>query len=437
MCCLAKLEEEEARWAEINRAGIIAIEWLGEHYPEEMKHNMTRGFCESLTEDQIGELGEIPEDLQDMFSINLGDWMTTEAGTLDDDGTDRLIDRALRSGGAALAPAQREFLELAADQPMGLYEVVEVKPGEGLWLVDTLDAESERIWIRERSASRSVHIGEILGTRIVPTEPKVLSGCLYPFPRPQYPRIRKEILDGPKDRGGRPEGGWVSEVIVREWLSLLVGRMPPIVDSSGQSIAPTTVHFKIKDWKQLEKAIKNQPDVEGDGEEGWSRLEDDRSLYGIRRTKKSRLELFALTQERAEAGEQWLSELAGDAIEKMSSEAHDLSGVWKNRFKGKDVKETKKKNEVLESLSKEDRHAFFEQMYVKMYADWADEPIPALGGKTPKKAVRTQKGRQDVAELIRSYEVSEADKAEAEDRAPVSFDFLWEQVGLRPEDFAR
>jgi hypothetical protein len=320
---------------------------------------------------------------------------------------------------------------------MGLYEVVEVKPGEGLWLVDTLDAESERIWVRERSASRSIQTGDVLGARIIPTEPKVLSGCLYPFPRPQYLQIRQEILDGPKEKGGRPEGGWVSGVIVREWLALLVGRMPPIVDSSGQSIAPTTIHFKIKNWKRLEKAIQSQPDVVGDEEDGWSRMKDDRSLFGFSRTKKSHLELFALTHERAEAGERWLSEIAGDAIEKMSSEAHDLSGVWKNRFKGKDVRETKNTNEVLESLSKEDRHGFFEQLYMKMYADWADEPIPALGGKTPKKAVRTRQGRQDVAELIRSYEVSEAQKAETEDRAPVSFDFLWEQVGLRPEDFAR
>ncbi len=437
MCCLAKLEEEEARWAEINRAGIVAIEWLGKHYPEEMKDNMTLGFCESLTEDQIEELGKLPQDLQDMFAINLGEWMSAEAGTFHNDETERFIDLALRPDGAPLAPAQREYLELAADQPMGLYEVVEVKPGDGLWLVDTLDAESERIWVRERTASRSIQTGDVLGARIVPTEPKVLSGCLYAFPRPQYLRIRQEILSGPKEKGGRPDRGWVSEVIIREWLSLLVGRMPPIVDFSGQSIAPTTVHFKIKDWKRLEKAMTNQPDVVGDEKKGWSRLEGDRSLYGIHRTKKSHLELFALTGERAEAGEQWLSEIAGDAIEKLSSEAHDLSGVWKNRFKGKEVRDTKKKNEVLESMSKEDRHAFFEQLIMKMYADWADEPIPALGGKTPKKAVKSRKGRQDVAELIRSYEVGEERKAETEDRAPVSFDFLWEQVGLRPEDFAR
>jgi hypothetical protein len=438
MCCLKKLEAEEARWAELNQSGLVAIEWLGKHYPEDTKDNMLQVFCESLTPDQIEEIGELPQGLQEMFSINLGDWMTTEAGTVDDDDQMvRLIDLALRDGGAPLTPAQREFLEMTADQPMGLYEVVEVKVGEGFWLVDTLDAKSERVWIRDRTASQSIEVGDILGARIVPTEPNVLSGCLYPFPRPQYPRIRQTILDGPKEEGGRPDRGWVSECIIREWLALLVGRMPTLIDSSGQPVSPTTIHFKIKDGKRVEKAIQDQPDVVGDAKAGWSRLEEDRSLYGLQRTKKSHLELFAMTQERAEAGERWLSEIAGDAIEKISSEAHDLSGVMKNRFAEKDVRETKKKNEVLESLSEEERGAFFVQLYMKIYANWANDPIPALGDKTPTEAVRSKKGRQDVAELIRSYEIGEAQKAGEEGRKPVSFDFLWEQVGLRPEDFAR
>ena len=85
----------------------------------------------------------------------------------------------------------------------------------------------------------------------------------------------------------------------------------------------------------------------------------------------------------------------------------------------------------------ESEEARWKQLYGKTYARWADEPIPALGGKTPREAVRNRQGRHDVAELLRSYEVGEGDKAETENRTPVSFDFLWKQVGLRREDFAR
>jgi hypothetical protein len=34
------------------------------------------------------------------------------------------------------------------------------------------------------------------------------------------------------------------------------------------------------------------------------------------------------------------------------------------------------------------------------YATWADEPMPALSGKTPRDAVKTQAGRRRVAALL-------------------------------------
>jgi hypothetical protein len=436
-CCLAKLEKDEAQWAELDRAGIEVVNWLTEKYPDETRDAVTRGFFECLTPEQIDATGELPNGIQDMFSVNIGDWLTTEAETEVEGETIRLIDLALGPDGAPLSPEQREYLETVAEQPLGLYEVVEVKPNEGLWLVDTLNAESERFCVRDRTASRSVRLGEVLGARIVPVEPHIFSGSLYPFPRPQYPRIRKEVLDGPQGEDGRPHKNWVSEVIIREWLLSLFGPMPPILDFSGQPIAPTTVHFRIRDRKRFEKAVEDHPDVVRNEDGSWSRLEGDRSLYGIRRTKKTRLELFALTKDRVQEGESWLGEIAGDALEKISSEEHDLGSVWKDRLEDAPTRRTKKKEEFLESLSDEDRLTFFEQMYSRMYDNWADEPIPALGDKTPKEAAKSRQGLQDLAELIRTYEISEAHKAKAENRPPVSFDFLWDQVGLRRKDFVR
>jgi len=436
MCCLAKIEQEEARRALRDKAAQVAMDWLLEHYPEEVKDAIAVGFCQGFSEAQLNELGELPEDLQSMFQINLFEWLITE-GAMADGETERFIDRVLGDGGPLLEVTQREYLELMADQPMGLYEAVEAKPNEGLWLRDTLDAQSEKIWVRDRAASRSLRPGDVLGARIIQTDPKVLSGCLYPFPQPQYIRIRRAILDGSKDTGGRVDPAWISEVIIKEWLWSLIGGPPQMVDFAGQSLTPTTVHFRLKDSKRFERAIEGQPDVVGDAKKGWSRLEGDRSLYGIRRTKKDRVELFALSRERAEAGETWLAEIAGDAIEKTVSEVHDVTRVWKDRFKNQEARDTKKKSEILDGLSKEDKSAFFEQLYHKIYARWADEPVPALGDKTPREAARTEEGGREVAELLRTYEAGEERKAEMEDRAPVCFDFLWDQVGLRREDFAR
>jgi len=61
------------------------------------------------------------------------------------------------------------------------------------------------------------------------------------------------------------------------------------------------------------------------------------------------------------------------------------------------------------------------------YADWSDQPLPALGGKTPRAAVRTQAGREQVDLLLKECEMMEARGTEGQ-----RFDFsvLRRELGL-------
>ena len=74
-----------------------------------------------------------------------------------------------------------------------------------------------------------------------------------------------------------------------------------------------------------------------------------------------------------------------------------------------------------------------EQFYRQTYANWTDEPIPALKGKTPRQAIRSKAGRRDVVELLRSYEYGEREQAERQRRDPVDLSFLWEELGISKE----
>jgi len=67
------------------------------------------------------------------------------------------------------------------------------------------------------------------------------------------------------------------------------------------------------------------------------------------------------------------------------------------------------------------------------YEGWPDEPVPALGGKTPKAAVRTKKGRLAVIELLKDFEIHKARKAQREGGEPFDFGFLWKRLGLENE----
>jgi hypothetical protein len=64
------------------------------------------------------------------------------------------------------------------------------------------------------------------------------------------------------------------------------------------------------------------------------------------------------------------------------------------------------------------------------YQNWADEPLPVLGHKTPREAIGTGEGREAVVSLLHTYERDEARMAKRDQREPLDFGFLWEELGL-------
>ncbi|RLB46939.1 MAG: hypothetical protein DRJ42_26550 [Deltaproteobacteria bacterium] len=67
-------------------------------------------------------------------------------------------------------------------------------------------------------------------------------------------------------------------------------------------------------------------------------------------------------------------------------------------------------------------------MKAQHYARWPDDPLPALGGRTAREAVRTKDGRKKVDVLLREMELHDGSLPEAE-----RFDFaaLRRELGLK------
>lgn len=209
------------------------------------------------------------------------------------------------------------------------------------------------------------------------------------------------------------------------------GGVPILVDAgSGDPVRLITDHWEVRDWKALAAALEAEPDVDGDRERGWNRFEevDDlrrRPLLTLNPGQGNRLETFARTQRRADEGREWLARVAGDAIEHKKRESADpwsgagvgalLSGAQSPGGSGRPL-----------PMDRE----MVQEIYRKIYSGWADEPIPALGGETPRQAVESAEGREKVIELLKLYEGDERNKAQQEDREPASFQFLWDAVGL-------
>ena len=59
-------------------------------------------------------------------------------------------------------------------------------------------------------------------------------------------------------------------------------------------------------------------------------------------------------------------------------------------------------------LPPEVEHRLVREMKEKMYATWPDEPVPALGGLTPREAARKPSGRHRLDILLKGFEATEA-----------------------------
>ena len=65
------------------------------------------------------------------------------------------------------------------------------------------------------------------------------------------------------------------------------------------------------------------------------------------------------------------------------------------------------------------------------YRDTLDQPVPALGNKSPRAAVKTASGRAKVADWLKMMENRTA-KAGKSDSAMASyrFDWMWTELGI-------
>ena len=71
-----------------------------------------------------------------------------------------------------------------------------------------------------------------------------------------------------------------------------------------------------------------------------------------------------------------------------------------------------------------------EQVIRRRYAHWCDETIPALGGLMPRQAITTSTGLERVKGLLREYEDGERRQSAAQGRPAVSYQFLWDALGI-------
>jgi len=197
------------------------LDWLGEHFPEEVQDAVQNDYYSGLKKSEKIVLDDLVSEHHGLLTINVGEWLLTDAKIKVREQVRPVRDLLLGPEGPDLTDVGRWWLSALGEFSLSLYEVQQVMPGDGFQLKDLLRPDNTVTWIPDRKLSRNVVQWDIFGARIVQGDEAFrLSGAVYLFPRETATTCKARILR--KMKGVDPEGSEAREIccslIATEWL---------------------------------------------------------------------------------------------------------------------------------------------------------------------------------------------------------------------------
>lgn len=346
-----------------------------------------------------------------------------------------VLDWYVEERGEALSAAERGWLDAQSSAWLSIWEVLEVEKDDALTLRDLLTHETRRV--REKSATEMLVRRDALLARVV--DHGGVSWLCGVHPRVLPPRDAAEVVRLARGRLRRKRAVPIERLRDEKLGRYLIRRWEDAVDahdarhdapadirnSDGDPLLLTVDHFSVTGGRgELEKHIAAEADVEGPDRVGdetiftfVGRLDSappglERPVVGVVRVTSGKLRLETNSIRRADRLRARLEKRCGDRIRHKAREHADPTS---QKLVPSEAPPAPEQPELAEAI------ASFQSRY---YEAWLDEPIPALGGETPRRAVRTAEGRTKVDELIKEMENLEARRP-----AEIAFDF----GGLRRE----
>jgi hypothetical protein len=440
-CCLKAADQSIIQKAH-EGAAERAIDWLMKFHQDAVSAAFDEMIFHGLSDSERDALHRLDKETWQSIQINATEWLLAEGHILVNGQNIRVSEALMGRGGPLFTVGQRNWIDQLARQSLRLYDVTRVIAGRQMTLCDSLDTEAAPIIVREESGSKGLRVGTQIGVRIMQVENHFeLSGAAYPFSPLWGPRLVDRMRESMEKYQNQPRDvpGHLSSLIRSERLKQFVNPMPipDMVDTySGDPVLLITDHYLVRNWDALAIVLASQNDIEGDRESGWSRrieCEDGqtRSIASINIGKGAdKIEIFYKTQNYADQGRRWIDTLAGQAVKFKRRVVSDPKGVLaKTMSTGTSPPPAKGTSDLPPELLAE----AIENALRRAYTNWADEPIQALGGKTPREAIKTDAGLERVKGLLRSYEADEKQQAAQQGRRAVSHAFLWDAIGIVPQ----
>jgi hypothetical protein len=394
-------------WAEFNL-------WPETHDPQEQEFDETSSYAPLF------------------LSWYVYDWLPDALDTaVPEPGHETTAARAyLQHKGRLLTAVQRAYIEACLAAPFSFHEVLRCEPGRGFRLRDVLTgAEAE---VLERSGSEDVGTGDLLFAKIVPVEGVALMEACAPVVIPPQEKIelielRRELsaASALSAAGLREYDLELREVLLPMVDRLLHPRPPAVANTDGDPLEFHTLRFDLLDPTA---AVAHLRDLAAGVNEGEFES-------GIERDAAGRVVRADITWLRAGSGGAMGNTVLGQikieagrlcAETNSARRATALRALLERRLPGARVlpsvvqsshalvKEAHARavaggplppatdHELL--MATPEIQAALRETLRRHYRSWPDEQLPALGGRTPREAVRDADGREAVQALLTQFE---------------------------------
>jgi Protein of unknown function (DUF2384) len=345
------------------------------------------------------------------------------------------IENFLRTREAKLSPAERELLESLRDARFGLFEAERVEPGSGVQLRDIFVGDSH--FVHDISSSNAMHRWDCLLVRIQFLEGRwIMAGNGMNVPRNTLDAL-VEFVERESRKAKQTAVEFVranSHRLHRVARDLFERNLAGlrVVNNEGEEVSIGNAEYQVSDRAALVAKFRLLEELEEDapGAESFTWLQPmggERRPFGHLEIEGGTLRLEAMSRTRLETLRGLVEFHAGSLLKHLGDRYTTVDEIKESVLRG----ETSPERAAQPALTAEDRE-MMEQFLHKHYAGWVNDSLPALGGKTPRQAMRSRAGRESVIELLRLMENRELRKG-ARDAPVYDFNIIRRELGL-PEE---
>lgn len=455
------------------------IEWTGRaEWQDEFDAVLYRhvGAACRHAEVELGELAGIVDD----------HWVSTLWGCAFEDlvssrgGERNIADDYLKRRGWKESAATRAYITALSHSTMSLYEVSDIIPGKGFLMRDLVRG-GKPVRVSERSASRSLSQWDRIAARVITVLGKTqITGGLLPFSH----QLAEEALASIARMGAKAqhEGAALARSRDREaidgvvkqatdideilasassvfsdlWLGDLLRQalnpvLPQIHNTDGEPLEFVTLHFPLisgSSRASIIAALDGLPVMRKENDVFWNWVEGKPRRKSAKK-KPVNVQVFSTTMDdgavvlgnvelttkevtlsvnsegRASRGRALLEPVLAGLVGMPLVERQTVGQMMVSR--------KQPAARTSDHLSPEEERRIVHQSLTDHYRTTLDEPIPALGDQSPRKAAKTAKHRGKVIAWLKMLEHHSARLGSDSPIGSYDFTWMWEELGLTTE----